>query len=277
MFSLLLLLLPQAPAQTPADGQPQPKVTVEAQEQEPVSDRAKDWWSSLDKKQRREILDRHRRMQEMPTDAREELKRRTRAIDDTLQRMVDNMSPAEQAEFNAIPPDQRRRHIRQRMRHSFEKHEQSLRQHNPFPSPSGVPMHQRLRHSRRFIEKHRAESMQIQFDQLVADGWIAPRIADALAGDALELRVVVAKEATKWRTWNHASHSGWFKQWSLEQGQRLRLGLLPAPEFMHAMSRLRAGDSFEKAIMHNGQYNDASPRRPDEHPRRPSRMDPGRF
>jgi len=269
--SLVLLLLQNSGAIVP----PGEDVLAQEPNHQQLQEKAKKWWSSLSEEERHEVLARQRRLKEMSADARNELNRRTRALKEVGERVLARLTPEQHARYDALSPEQQHEELRRIMHGMMRGHEENLRRHGPPPSRK-LSVDQRLQCARRFIERHRGDSLQIKYDKMVSDGWISSAVSAALLDEPMEIKLEAMHEATKWRTWSHATSSGWFSEWQLKENQRIQLGMLPSAEFMRAVSLMRAGEGFDSAIRHNGKGNDANLRRPDDS-RRPPRMGPSRF
>ena len=222
MFTILLLCLPQAQAHEVAE-----------------------WWRNLTPEQQQIMQKRMQRLREMPKEARDEMRRRSEALLHAREHEWKKMGSKERKDLETMPRHDRRRHMEKKLRKRFEDRERHLRARFPgvHDKLHGRPIHDRLMDAQLFIREHQGEEIQTRLSALTSEGWVGAEFASFLSSTTPVIQVTVLQEMEKWRTFANASNAGLFQKWGLNEKEVERLAVLPPPEFLAILQRLRRGEA----------------------------------
>ncbi|MCH2112223.1 MAG: DUF3106 domain-containing protein [Planctomycetes bacterium] len=199
------------------------------------------WWNGLSEEERASYRRRLEELKSLPPEAREELRRRHRALRDARKREYDNLSEDERIQLKKRSPRERRHQLDGRLRKHMERHERELRKGRGELGrpPHGGRMPDRLMQARRFIEEYRGERLQADLQKMAAEGEIAPVVLDMLEGAPLEAHFSVWSEAMRWRAYRQILRDQ--KRLGLSDEDLSRLATVP-PDEMPKILDERGGD-----------------------------------
>ncbi|MCP4091989.1 MAG: hypothetical protein GY747_00960 [Planctomycetes bacterium] len=228
-LALVLMAMPQ-------EVEPQGK-------QQPTAEEVQQWWDGLSEQEQKKYKERQRRFRELEPTMQEELGRRHDMLREERKRVKENLSEAEQAEFDGLRGSERRRYLDERAHENLRQRGEKLA--DQFPGADDVrsqpEMARRHQQAAKLFEQERGPQVREALRQAVADGWIGEVAGKWLETAPLEEAMSALMEVRKWQFLQQAEEKGLWKEMGFDEQRRREISALPAPEFLRAIRGNREG------------------------------------
>lgn len=247
MSLLLLCALSWPMPQRPAEQAPPATAQSPSQSEEGG---AREFWSRLSPEERQRLEERRRAFYSLPPEAREEMLRRFRALDEQRGIILQELAPEERERLRSASPDERRRFLDERIRGRMEERARHMEQ--AFPDEArrlrDLPLPDRVECSRGVRERMMRDHVEERVERAVESGWVGPTGAAWLRQAPPHEAMNALDHFRMWEMQAELDRNGEWEQWGVGEILRHRFAELPPREFMHAIDRLRAGASPEEAL-----------------------------
>ncbi len=220
-----------------------PQETVPETKAQPSAQEIQVWWEGLSKAEQDQYRERLQRYRELQPTMQEELGRRHELLRDERQRIKDNLSEAEQLEFQKLERHERQRFLDERAHRNFRQRGERLANDFPHVGPGPPQEDWKGRHDRvaKVFEQRRAPQVREAVTKASADGWLGATAAKWLETAPIHEAMVVLGEVRKWQFLQQAAASGLWEEMGLDDSRRREITGMSAFDFFLTMRGQREG------------------------------------